>query len=55
MHIGAIGFIELGDKSLIKPDESEILNPVWQTIDDIRARIDGYERWSQILVKHLDK
>lgn len=55
VHIGAIGFIELGDKSLIKPDELEILNPVWQTIADIRARIDGYERWSQILVKHLDK
>lgn len=55
VHIGAIGFIEITDKSLIKPDETEVIDPVWQTIDDIRARIDGYERWSQVLVKHLDK
>lgn len=55
VHLGVIGVVELSDKSLIKPDNSEVIDPLWQTADDIRGRLDGYERWSQILIKHLDK
>lgn len=55
VHIGIIGFVEITDKSLIKADEAEVLDPQWKTIEQIRAKLDGYERWSQILVKHLDK
>ena len=55
VHIGIIGFVEITDKSLIKPDELEIINPEWKTLASIRGRLDSYERWSQILVKHLDK
>lgn len=55
VHIGIIGFVEITDKSLIKADETEVLDPQWKTIEQIRAKLDGYERWSQILAKHLDK
>ena len=55
VHLGIIGVVEIEDKSLIIPDKTEILNPAWKTIDSIRARIDAYERWSQILVKYLDR
>ena len=55
VHLGAIGLVEIDDKSLIKPDELEVLNPKWKTLHSIRGRLDSYEKWSQILVKHLDK
>lgn len=55
VHLGVIGLIEIEDKSLINPDDLEILDPTWKTIDSIRARLDAYERWSQILAKYLDK
>lgn len=55
VHLGMIGLVEIEDKSLIKPDDLEIIDPQWQTLIDIRATLDKYERWSQILSKHLDK
>lgn len=55
VHLGAIGFIEVADKSLIKPNPDEVLAPQWLTAEQIRARLDTYEKWSRILIKHLDK
>lgn len=55
VHLGVVGLVEIDDKSLIKPDELEIINPEWKTLDSIRGRLDSYEKWSQILAKHLDK
>ena len=55
VHIGIIGFVEITDKSLVTSDEAEVLDPQWKTVEQIRANLDTYERWSQILAKHLDK
>ena len=55
VHLGVVGLVEIDDKSLIKPDELEIINPEWKTLNSIRGRLDSYEKWSQILAKHLDK
>lgn len=54
VHLGVVGLVEIDDKSLIKPDELEIINPEWKTLDSIRGRLDSYEKWSQILAKYLD-
>lgn len=51
VHVGVLGYCEI-DKSLIKPDGLEIIDPQWQTQSDIRARLDNYERWSQLVIKH---
>lgn len=55
VHLGIIGVLEIKNKSIIQPNDEEILDPVWQSIDSIRARLDAYEKWSQILAKYLDK
>lgn len=50
VHVGLIGLCEV-DKSLIKPDNLEIINPQWLTASDIRSKIDKYEKWSQLAIK----
>lgn len=55
VHLGVVVLVEIDDKSLIKPDELEVINPEWKTLNSIRGRLDSYEKWSQILAKHLDK
>lgn len=55
VHLGCIGYVEIKDKSLVKPNPDEILDPQWLTAESIRAKLDTYEKWSRILIKHLDK
>ena len=54
VHLGVIGIVEIEDKSLIKPNQDEVLDPQWLSISFIRSKLDRYERWSQILAKYLD-
>lgn len=54
VHLGVIGIVEIEDKSLIKPNQDEVLDPQWLSISSIRSTLDRYERWSQILAKYLD-
>lgn len=55
VHLGVIGIVEIEDKSLVKPNQDEVLDPQWLSISSIRGTLDKYERWSQILAKYLDK
>lgn len=55
VHLGAIGIVEIQDKSMVKPSVDEVLDPQWLDSGAIRGHLDNYERWSQILIKHLDK
>lgn len=55
VHIGTVVICNILSKNSIKPDGLEIVNPQWESMTDIRARMDNYETWSVITAKYLDK
>jgi predicted NUDIX family phosphoesterase len=52
VHLGVVHLFDLSEP-LIQPREADILNTGFLPVDQILAEIDGFESWSQIVVRAL--
>jgi predicted NUDIX family phosphoesterase len=52
VHLGVVHLFDLSEP-LIQPREVDILNTGFLPVDQILAEIDGFESWSQIVVRAL--
>ena len=52
VHVGIPLFIQ-SNKENVKPDPTEIHEPKWQTIAQIKEEIEFYEPWSQLVINNL--
>lgn len=53
VHVGLPVLIGLKSKDDITTDLNEISDPIWLSIDELKANIDEYENWSKLLIKQL--
>jgi predicted NUDIX family phosphoesterase len=52
VHLGVVHLCDV-DEPKIRPREADILDARFRPIDDILARLDQFETWSQIAVRAL--
>lgn len=52
VHLGIVHVLDVDDMA-IEPREASLEDGRWDTIADLKARIDEFEPWSQILLKEL--
>lgn len=52
VHLGIIHVIDL-ECMAVEPREASLEDGRWDTITDLKARVDEFEPWSQILLKEL--
>lgn len=50
VHLGIVHIISLNEMDILKP-ESSMMDPCWTPVDDLRAQIEQFENWSQILLR----
>lgn len=52
VHLGVVHVLDL-DCMAVQPREASLEDGRWDTIADLKARLDEFEPWSQILLKEL--
>ena len=53
VHVGLPLHIQLQTRNELEIDHSEISDPVWTTVAELKDTVDQYENWSQILISQL--
>lgn len=53
VHVGLPAIIKLDSKKGVTPNESEIHEAKWQTLEQIKEELEFYEGWSKLVITHL--
>lgn len=53
VHVGLPLHIHLPHPDEVTVDPNEISDPVWLTVEELKANVQEYENWSQILISQL--
>lgn len=53
VHVGLPLHIQLQTRNELEIDHSEISDPVWTTVAELKDTIDQYENWSKLLIEKM--
>jgi predicted NUDIX family phosphoesterase len=55
VHVGIPGTLVLNKEQFegLDLEESEFLDPQWLTVEELKANLDNFEDWSQVLIKEM--
>ena len=53
VHLGWSLYLKINSKDTLDIDLSEISDPQWKTLDELKSEIHQYESWSQLVINSL--